>query len=56
MERKMKERRRWGVEREEAGMAVFNEQLCACNPNQWVISTSLATNIYLKLLTEGRAV
>lgn len=56
MERKRKERRRWGVEREEAGMAVFTEQLCACNPNQWVISTSLATNIYLKLFTEGRAV
>lgn len=45
-----------GVEREKAGMAFFIEQLCACNPNQWVISTSLATNIYLKLFTEGRAV
>lgn len=43
-------------EREEAGMAAFTEQLCARNPNQWVISTSLATNIYLKLFTEGRAV
>lgn len=44
-----------GTEREEVGMVVLTEQRCVCHPNQWVISTSLATNIYLKLFAEGRA-
>jgi len=55
-EKEEREGGRVGVDGEEAGMAVFIEQLCAHNPNQWVISASLATNIYLKLFTEGRAV
>jgi len=43
-------------EREEAGMVIPIEHLCVCNPNQWLISTSLATNIYLRVFTEGSAV
>ena len=53
MERK---RKRCGCKERKQELLFFIEQLRACNPNQWVISASLATNIYLKLFTEGRAV
>lgn len=44
------------VEKKEVwGWRGTNEQLFVCIPNHRMISTSLGANIYLSLITEGRA-